>query len=252
MINKPQILTKLNQMKSVIIVCFFLVGVGCSFNEFNGRDVSFEDNWKLTDSEKKVLKKEFKINKQEGKLYFIELTSLHHISLHLNQALISGRKMDNHKILYHLTDYIENQNVIEIQPELDSFDLENFVPEIKVKMHCLNRLYIPEISLDYNSVDSKKSLQVEVKVKNAFMNEKQGLLFYSIQNGEDMDLITKEIPVFIPGNTENTYTHELNIENVKSDLQKIKVDCLLYSNEINYDSDSEIFIIEKEAFFSAN
>ena len=130
--------------------------------------------------------------------------------------------------------------------------MENFALAMNIKMHRLNKLYIPEICMDYNSEDLKRSFNVEVKVKNAFINEKQGLLFYTIQNGEDMDLITKEIPVFIPGNTENTYTHELNIENIKSDLQKIKVDCQLYSNEINYDYDSEIFIIEKETFISAN
>ena len=101
-------------MKSVFIFCFFLVGISCDNKEFIERDVSFEDNWKLADSEKMVLKKEFNISKQSGKLYFIELKSSHHISLHLNQALISGRKMDNHKILYNLTNYIKDQNVIEI------------------------------------------------------------------------------------------------------------------------------------------
>lgn len=256
MIFGKQIASMSNVQVRFYLICMAMIFMGCQQSNNVGRDIIFNNNWTTVESQnqtnnKIVIRKEFNIDKSDEKLYFIELSSNANIKLQLNNNSIPGIKTNKH-LLYNISEDLRKHNIIEIQ-SFGNIHVKNGKPDLEIRMLCVNKLFIPEINAGIsNAVTQSKTLQVEVRIKNAFETEKQGVLVYHLYTDEKYEQLVRETPVFISGNAENIYRQELNLGNEVFEGQEIKIECQLYSNDILFDSNHKVLAINNESLLSKN
>ena len=114
-------------------------------------------------------------------------------------------------------------------------------------LHCATKFFIPETDFE---LDEKKSnstdFALSVKIKNAADTEKQGILEYKVIANDNLLVHVQETPVFISGNTENLYQHEIVLPASETELQNIRVDCSLFEKGKLMDQNTTIYKIENQ------
>lgn len=228
--NLPLVFTR------IILCCSCFLLINCSNETSFERNIDLITEWQQNNDicdNKNTTKftSEFNLNIEKDKVYLLELVppkNVHEVVV--NKNIILGNFENNKKISFNISKQLKAKNTIEIKGKNAS--------HFEAKIHCVNKLFIPDVYLETIG----RMALAEVKVKNAFNTEKQGILKYTLYSEKNKKLQTKETPIFIAGNAENSYRQELNIDARHTDLKGLKVVCSLYSGGKLFDKNEDVLL----------
>lgn len=205
------------------LLCLSLVlMLACNQQGNFQREIAFSNDWMMEtnhDSREVLYFKSFPLDLQNEQLCFLHLSSNQSIlQLSINQNVINGESSSDKTLIYNISDHLKAQNTIEVKSRKGA--------NLNASLHCVNKLFIPDLTVKINN---SNQAQIQVSVKNAFNNEKQGVLKYTMYC-DKKKVLKKETPLIISGNAENTYRQEIPLDNGENLASKIKVVCSLYSD----------------------
>lgn len=212
--------------KGACLFATIVVFYACINNTGFNRNISFNSNWNNVNEQQNpgngsVLSKSFDMKLRKDKVYLLQFSPDEEIiKLLLNNQFIQGYKTGRKTTNYNITGQLRPQNSVVVYFGKNSHN--HSIPN--VRLHEVNKIFINNIQ--FNS-DSNNFLKVEVRIKNTFNTEKQGILRYSVFAGKNQIVKNKETPVFVDGNTENQVSVPVSIYNSEIDLQNAKVICEL-------------------------
>ncbi len=99
---------------------------------------------------------------------------------------------------------------------------------------CVNKLFIPDFCILSNDINNNSpQLNIDIKVKNSFESEKQGIIRCRCLNNQNKLLGTSYSPFFIERNSENIFHKTIPVKLLSE--SNIRIECEIISDNRTID-----------------
>lgn len=224
-----------------------VVSVSCSEPENFRPTIALDKGWKTNtvgsvSGSQVTIEKEFNLSALPDKLYFLYLHSTDdNLRLQVNNYDVPGVFSGNRSAVFNITSQLKPTNKLVLETRCENTELLI----ASASLHCVNKLFIPDIRMEYGGtrIDTTPVF-LNVRVRNAFDSEQQGILRYSVYAGKNRIVKEKEIPVFVSGNSENTYRQRISFDEASRFSDDLQVKCELLANKKQMDVQSVSFSLQ--------
>lgn len=239
---------------SFLLKLLLLVSVGffmncCNHSAKKERYISFDEGWRIEPKEQSnsniiIAHKQFDLPFQKENAFVLQFSPEDSIVvLRVNNHLVQKVNYSAYYQNYNITSELyqnDEHNMIDLEVvrtrKIAPASLDTLAKlGMRARLLCVNKFFIPDVEVSLHDVDDLcTKVIVKVKIKNFENIEQQGVLKCTIYSLGKV-LQSKDTPVFLSGNAENTYNQPFLLTNQNSKNQNIVVKCGLYSKDVLLD-----------------